>query len=872
MSLSRRAAAPSRRQPPVRRFPYRPRLEVFEDRLLLSNHLVNSSADSGFGTLRQAILDANNDSDASTITFNIPGTATDQRVIQPVSALPTITHPVVIDGTTQPVYLGSHPIVLDGRNAGTGANGLVITAGSGTVRGLVINSFNGSGVVLQVGGGNAIVGNFIGTTNNGGGAAGNGGYGVLIQSGSGNNTVGGTTDADRNVISGNTFDGVGLFNSGTTGNVIEGNYIGLDRDGLIAVPNAAGIFVGSGASNNLIGGPAPAARNVISGNRFDEVAIFNSATTGNVVQGNYIGTDVRGQLRVPNGTGYSGVAIAGAANQNSVVGNVISGNGGSGVAILDAGTTGNVVQGNFLGTNPAGTQAVSNNFEGIRIFNGATNNTVGGTTAAARNLISGNNNRGVNLYGLGTSNNVVEGNYIGTDVSGTRAIPNAFSGVDIDSDATGGASSNTVGGTAAGAGNLISGNGIHGIGIYGTGVTGNTVQGNFIGVDVTGSVALGNTYDGVHIDLAASNNLIGGTTAGAGNVISGNGFDGVTIYGTGTTGNVIQNNYVGTDGSGTSAVPNFDGVLIGSGAGANTVGGTAPGAGNLISGNGRFGVALFSANPNVVQGNFIGTDVTGTGALGNRETGVVITSGSNNNIVGGTVTGAGNTIAFNYAGVTVDAATGNAIQHNSIFSHTLPGILLTNNANHNQAYPVLTSVSYDGTNTIVTGTLTSTPNSSFAVEFFANNVCHPSGFGEGQTYLGLVIVITDGGGTGGFTATLASADTTGQFISATATNTATNDTSQFAACLQVSTPSPAGPALARLPGIPTNAAVPPDFAGSPPAAPVNRDDVQRPAIVANAPSVLPDQVDPGPVQREEVLDRLFEDFAPDMLVDQPSGM
>jgi hypothetical protein len=864
-------AAPRRAPKPVR-LSYRPRLEVFEDRLLLSNHLVTSNGDSGANTLRQAILDANNDTDPSTISFNIPGTATDQRFIRPTSALSGITHPVVLDATTQPVYLGAHPIVLDGTSAGAGANGLTILAGNTTVRGLVIDNWGGSGIAVQGAGNDVIAGNFIGTTNNGAGAAGNGIYGVVI--GTSNNTVGGTADADRNVISGNTNNGIAIFGAGVTGNVIQGNYVGLDRDGLIAVPNAAGISISDGANNNLIGGDLTGARNIIAGNRFDEINISRgTATTGNVVRGNYIGTDVRGQLRVPNGIGFSGVAIGMAANHNSVVGNVISGNGGSGVAIFDAGTTDNVVQGNFLGTNRAGTQAVYNNFEGIRMFNGATNNTIGGTSAAVRNVISGNNNRGVNLYGLGTSNNLVQGNYVGTDVSGTRAIPNAFSGIDIDSDATGGASNNTIGGTAAGAGNLVSGNSIHGIGIYGGGVTGNLVRGNFIGVDASGQVELGNAQDGVHLSLSASNNTIGGTDTGAGNLISGNGFEGVSLTDNGTTGNLIQNNSIGTDVTGTVALPNFDGVFMGTGAGGNTLGGTAAGAGNVISGNARFGVWLSSVNPNVVQGNHIGTDLTGTLALGNGETGVIISSGSNNNTVGGTVANAGNTIAFNYAGVIVDAATGNAIRQNSIFAHTLLGIQLTGNANHNQAFPVLTAVSYDGVNTVITGTLTSTANATFTLEFFANNACHPSGFGEGQTYLGSWTVMTDGTGSGSFTATLASADTTGQFISATATNNATNDSSQFAACLQVvppPSPTPSAPGVPPLPvaGIPMYegaiglAGVSPNV----PAAAV----VVRPwaALPENSPDSS-ELVSTGVVHRQRGADQFFEDLGREVSGEEP---
>jgi hypothetical protein len=144
------------------------------------------------------------------------------------------------------------------------------------------------------------------------------------------------------------------------------------------------------------------------------------------------------------------------------------------------------------------------------------------------------------------------------------------------------------------------------------------VEGNFIGTDATGAVALANSDDGVYV-LAAPNNILGGTAAGAGNVISGNGAVGIQFDGTGASGNVVQGNLVGTDASGSAALGNgVDGIFVNAAPG-NTIGGPGAGARNVISANGSAGLQLLDPRSagNVVQGNLIGTDVRGTPSLGN---------------------------------------------------------------------------------------------------------------------------------------------------------------------------------------------------------------------------------------------------------------
>ena len=304
-----------------------------------------------------------------------------------------------------------------------------------------------------------------------------------------------------------------------------------------------------------------------------------------------------------------------------------------------SGTTGNLVQGNYIGTDTNGSLAIPNAGDGVTV-NGAPANTIGGASAGAGNLLSGNSQGGVSLNGAGAANNLVQGNYIGTDASGRLALGNLFSGVTIF-----GGNSNLVGGTTSAARNVISANKLSGVYIT-TNSVGNLVQGNFIGVDATGANALGNAVDGISID-SASSNTVGGTTSGARNVISGNTSYGIEIYNAGATGNSIQGNYIGTAVTGQSALANqLCGVHIQSP--GNTVGGAVSGAGNLISGNGQDGIFLdgASAANNLVQGNYIGTAASGTTGLGNGGGGVGV-SGAPGNTIGGTVAGAGNLISAN---------------------------------------------------------------------------------------------------------------------------------------------------------------------------------------------------------------------------------
>ena len=615
---------------------------------------------SGNVTLRAAIQEANalaNGTEPDEIIFDIGGTG--PHVIQPNSALPTITEAVVIDATTEPDYVSTPVVELDGSQAGAESNGLKILSGGSTVRGLAINRFAGAGIELRTGGGNLLEANFVGTDPTGTIDRGNAGNGASIINSAGN-TIGGGGFGTRNIFSGNTNHGVLISGVGATSNEISGNFIGADVSGTVDLGNSnRGVAILAGA-NNMVGGSQADQQNVISGNGDYGIVISGVSATGNLVQGNRIGTDVGGDTAIGN---RLGVVINGAGG-NTIggtvpgAGNVISGNVRDAVSISGAGANNTVIQGNRIGTDSDGTTALANGRRGV-VASNVSGTQIGGTTGSARNVISGNANHGVVIAGAGGAGSLVENNHIGVDITGLVALGNA-TGVLIDS-----APGNTVGGVAAG--NVISGNNSKGVWIAGNMASGNTVSGNKIGTDAAGTAVLGNGNRGVMIS-GAPDNTVGGTLALDGNLISGNVSFGILITGTNATGNLVQRNLIGTDATGTIAFGNRYGIVI-NGAPGNTIGGETVN-GNVISGNDRHGVLIagVAASGNFVQGNLIGTNGTGTNALGNLERGIAI-SGSPNITVGGTTASVRNVISGNTSfGVAISGgnATGILVASNFI--------------------------------------------------------------------------------------------------------------------------------------------------------------------------------------------------------------
>ena len=397
----------------------------------------------------------------------------------------------------------------------------------------------------------------------------------------------------------------------TNNNIIQGNFIGIEADGETAFPNSRGVQI-MNASGNLIGGTTPQERNIISGNSSIGIAIF-----GNEVRTGPISSD-------------------------------------------------NIIIGNYVGTNADGTSAVGNN-DNIQVSEGAINTIIGGLTPEERNIISGAAYRGIVLVSESTENTQIIGNFIGTDVTGTSAVPNTNRAINLLQ----GVNNTIIGGTEEGARNIISGNSSYAIAFQfsdaspGTiPVTNNVVAGNYIGVDITGATALPN-QSGILLSGLSENNIIGGNIPAARNIISGNTQFGIRFTGINSKENLVTGNYIGTDPDGSAPIPNNTGVYFQTGSNNNTIGGTAPSEGNLISGNSQ-GIVFNGASDNEIIGNFIGTDNNGTGALGNS-LGISISNGSTNNIIGGADPARKNIISGNSSvGISISQA---STQNNQILGN-----------------------------------------------------------------------------------------------------------------------------------------------------------------------------------------------------------
>ncbi len=453
--------------------------------------VVNTTADTddgfclplGFGngcSLREAINAANDSNDLSTIEFDIPGGGV--KNIAPTSPLPFVIHPTIIDGYTQSdatpnsLAVGSDAVIrieVDGTNAGATFGGIQLGSTGSTVRGLSIIRWSAHGLVL-LGGGSAhtVTGNFFGLDASGTTAAPNGGTGLFIDSPG--NEIGGNTPASRNVISGNINNGIDV---NLPDNSIRGNYIGTDVSGTLDLGNSQrGIGIGAFAASVQIGGPTSDERNVISGNQVCGVDI---GTDGNTVVGNFIGIAADGITAL--GNDLCGVRIFSADN---IIGgatagerNVISGNLGNGIDIVGPNATNNSVLGNFIGTDVSGTLDRGNLERGVILSQGASGNQIGSSAPGAGNVISGNDFIGLVIVDENTANNVVQGNLIGTDATGTSALGNEF-GVTIEGAAN--TAGNVIGGILSGQRNTIANSVQAGVGLNSPGATSNPIRGNLI--------------------------------------------------------------------------------------------------------------------------------------------------------------------------------------------------------------------------------------------------------------------------------------------------------------------------------------------------------------------------------------------------------
>jgi len=642
---------------------------------------VNTTDDSSQGqctqgscSLREAIQRANNTAGTVLIRFNIPGSEV-LKMIRPNTPLPAITNTVILDGTTQPGFSNSPIIELEGSYT-PGSSGLTIQGAGSVVKGLIIVDFTGNGINIQA------------------------------------------PDV-----------------------TVAGNYIGTDGGADAHMPNdgwGIGIICGTTSPvRAVIGGEAYGDRNVISDNRMGGIQISaggcGSFESWASIQGNYIGTDAAGA--VPLGNGGPGISIV-RASRNTIGGlgvpdgNVISANHGNGVEILGSVSEKNNIQANRIGTSAAGDAALGNQANGV--YSEGDIVLVGGETAGASNLISGNAVHGIFLF---NGPALVEGNRIGINLAGTAALPNA---VGVEARACEGTLQ--IGGDTPAMGNIISGNTAEGILVTDTGCSSGQVNiwGNHIGTNPDGTAAIGN-MDGIHV--MAPNVVIGGEQGQYRNKVSGNHNNGIVIERDHTQ---VIGNFIGSDANGIAGLENeYNGVVIRGTASDNLV------KYNTVAYNGGFGVWI--------MGSGTGNHVTQNHIHDNGTLGIAI---DEPNVI---------------PNDPLDADTG---------------------ANGRQNFPTVESAFISGDNAVVMGTMQGAANTHYQIELFANDACDPSGYGEGQRFMVDTTATTDGAGSAEFHGGVSVSSflvTPGMFITATATDP-NGSTSGFSQCVLVTEAATATPA------------------------------------------------------------------------------
>jgi titin len=613
--------------------------------------VVSNTNDSGVGSLREAITSTNTIMGADTIIFNIPiedagyNSTSGTWLISLQSVLPYfLDSNLFIDGSSQPGYSGSPKIAITTSSPTSVLWAFGVFSSDNKIKGIQIYGFvNGILLSEPSGTNNTIEFCYIGTNHNGTSSMPNT-NGIVINNNSNGNFI------TNNIISGNTANGIVIKRSNNTS--IKGNKIGCDFNGINSIPNENGITADS-SSNNIIGGQLSSERNLISGNSQSGILITGRASTNNIIQGNYIGTDITGEEKLSN---LYGVTIT--KSKGNIVGpsNLISGNIDIGVLMTGKYTRENVVKGNLIGTNVSGTQLLDNH-KGVVIKSLANKNKIGGSTTVDRNIISGNLEIGI--YIEAADSNLVVGNYIGTDITGMNKVAVEYTqpyyehldslvqGNGIEFNAT--AKHNILGGDEFGERNIVSGHKVYGVVYYGN-CSYNHLYNNFIGTDVTSQNPIPNAT-GICFDCASNHNDVVNC------VISGNLSYGLFYVTRGTEYNRFWGNMVGVDSTGTLAVPNDIGIVVSTGTAHNIIGGDEPWQANVFSGNRLSGMMITNGltEYNQVKGNYFGTDKTGTVAIPNLY-GITITTFTKHN----------------------------NIEDNLISGNTMSGIILYENADSNR--------------------------------------------------------------------------------------------------------------------------------------------------------------------------------------------
>lgn len=720
-------------------------------------------------TLRAAIQESNAMVGENTIIFD-PGVTT--VILQ--SALPSLND---TSGGTK-IYGGEAYVYIQGTLAGSTTNGFVLDSNSNKIQGLDIVDFGGNGLVIN-GDSNIIGADGDGVTD----AAEhnvireNSLNGIQLNFGADNNRIAGNRiGVDRSgAAKGNLLNGIQLGGNGNRVGVVgdgisdavEGNIISQNEQDGIDITGSSNIIAGNtittntkngidlfGCNLNLIGtngnGIADAAEgNLISGNLDYGIYIYQANEI--TIAGNRIGTDATGTTKQTNfdggiylWDGYANlIGTDGAGSGASAEGNLISGNTNFGIQLYQA--DGNSIAGNKIGSDVTGTSAIAN-YDGIQVresyYNTIGTNGDGVGDTIERNTISGNTAIGIEVYGAGATDNIIAGNVVGLDASGSVALPNGEHGLMLANSAN----LNRVGTDGNGMSdeaerNIISGNTLCGIYIDGNQ---NRVAGNTIGLNLNGNAAIANHTYGICLYDAVANTI-------------------------GSNG----------DGSGDSW------------------------EGNVISGNMNGGIVLgITADASVANGfygNWIGTSASGVATLGNIGPGITLQNVEDNRI-GYNTANMGNVIVYNQgAGIlftSLTNMTGNQFVGNSMYENQFGIDLGGDGVTYNDVsdgdpgpngllnFPVLQGAESTGDSISIAVAYNSAPNKNYVLDFYWSGTCHSSGHGEGEVYLGWDNVTTDGSGAALKQVGLAVVNIQPGYITATAMDS-DGSTSEFSACIPV---------------------------------------------------------------------------------------
>jgi len=436
----------------------------------------------------------------------------------------------------------------------------------------------------------------------------------------------------------------------------------------------AGIRIQDWAGENTVEG------NLISNNGGEGIVVQGPGTGANLITGNRIGTDASGTSAL--GNAGAGIMIRGDSSEN-IVGaedaprgeectgacNLVSGNGDDGIGVDNPGSDWNIIRGNFVGTDVTGSYAIANLEEGISLWDGSTDNWI------QNNLVSGNGDNGIGLTD-GASSVTITGNYVGLDASGTFSIPNGYCGVMLRA----GATDNTIGGDTPEERNVISGNAINGVAIWSNDAGHNTIRGNYIGLDATGENPIGNGFRGLDVYsgynvIGGSNGSPGGSCTGACNLVSGHTTN-VMLLGGGAESNTVTGNYIGVDVSGAERVegPTVPGagLYLAWAAADNQIGGDTPEERNVIAGMIAMGPPSDPPVGNRIAGNYLGLNASGTACLGGSYHGISLIGTMN--VIGGDTAAAGNRICgAEHHGISISDL-GNRVAHNEVYGHGEDGI------------------------------------------------------------------------------------------------------------------------------------------------------------------------------------------------------